>query len=236
MRRVPAFLATSLGLCLPTIARADEVGVVVAGDEARHDAVAQHLKTWLRKRGHVVTETPLKADAVQNLVDCLAIDDQTCARGVIEKKAATENLVYAFVQTTGKRAVSLQVYWFVRGHQGASERRGCEKCTDEALDAIADDMLTALAKSSEQTGRLVLRSRPEDLLALVDNEPAGQTPVQRDLPPGKHRVVIMEGGERVGDSVVVIEAGETTKLTLTAHHDDNVAQKIGSVALIRKNP
>jgi hypothetical protein len=190
------------------------------------------VKSWLHKRGHEVNETPLRADAASNLADCLAIDDQGCARGVIEKISANDSLIYAYVQNTGKRAVSVQMYWFTRGHEGASEKRGCEKCTDEDLDATLDDMLVALAKSSEVTGRLILRSRPEDLVALVDNNQVGQTPLERDLPAGKHKIVIMQGGERVGDGTVQIVAGETTKLTLTARSDESYVQKVGSVALI----
>ncbi len=229
MRVSASLLALLLGT---TSARADEVGTVIMGDAARHDEVTAHVTNWLRKRGHEVNDTPLRADAAQNLADCLAIDDQGCARGVIEKISANDSLVYAYVQSTGKRSVSVQMYWFTRGHEGASERRGCEKCSDAALDATLDDMLEALAKSSEMTGRLVLRSHPEDLVALVDNNPIGQTPVERDLPAGKHKVVIMQGGERVGEGTVQIVKGETTKLTLTARNDDSTLAKVGSVALI----
>jgi hypothetical protein len=124
------------------------------------------------------------------------------------------------------------MHWFLRGRQGPSERRACEKCTEEALDAITDDMLLTLAKSAEQHGRLVIRSHPEDLLVMVDNEAVGQTPVERDLPPGKHRVVIMQGGDNVGERTVEIEAGEATKITLTAHREDTLGRKVGSIALV----
>ena len=234
MRAAWAVLAVVLviGLVSTSLARADAVGVVVAGDEARHDALAAHMKSWLRKRGHQVSSKPLEAAAVENLTECLAVDDQGCARGVIDKQATTESVLFATVQPTGKRSASVQMYWFTRGRQGASERRGCEKCTEEALDAVADDMLLALAKSAEQTGRLIVRSHPEDLLVLIDNEAVGQTPVERDLPPGKHRVVIVQGGENVGDRSVDVEAGESTKVTLTAHREDTLGRKVGSVALI----
>jgi hypothetical protein len=231
MRRVAASMAALL--LATTIAQADEVGIVVAGDEDRRDALASHLKSSLRKRGHEVVDQPMKADAIQNLADCLAIDDQNCARGVIEKRSATNGLVYAVVTPTGKRTASVQMYWFVRGHQGASERRGCEKCGEDALNEIADDMLATLAETSEAKGRIMIRSHPEDLLALIDNEPAGQTPLQKDLPPGKHKVVITRGGENVGEQIVEIEAGETSKVTLSAHTEDSkLPQKVGSIALI----
>jgi len=230
MRAAWACLATVL--VSSSLARADEVGIIVTGDEARHDELASHVKSWLRKRGHAVSSRPLDAAAIQNLTECLAVDDQGCARGVIDKQAATDSVVFASIQPTGKRSVSVQTHWFLRGRQGPSERRACEKCTEEALAATADDMLLTLAKSAEQHGRLVIRSHPEDLLVLVDNEAIGQTPVERDLPPGKHRVVIMQGGENVGERTVEVEAGEPTKITLTAHRDDTLGRKVGSVALI----
>ena len=50
--------------------------------------------------------------------------------------------------------------------------------------------------------------------------------------PGKHRIVITQGGDNVGERTVVVEAGDTTKVTLTAHSEDSLAQKIGSITLI----
>ena len=230
MRAAWAFLAV---LLISTgIARADEIGIVVAGDPDRHDAAAAHVKSWLRKRGHEVSSSPLDAAAIQNLTDCLAIDDQGCARGVIDKRSATDTVVFVMIQATNKRNASVQMYWFTRGHEGGSARRGCEKCSDEALDGVADDMLQALAKGSEQTGRVIIRSHPEDLLVLIDSEAVGQTPVERDLPPGRHRIVISQGGDNVGERVVEVEAGETTKVTLTAHHEDQLGRKAASIALI----
>ena len=224
---VVAMLAVAAGP-----ARADEVGLVVNGDDAKHDEIAARMKGWLKKHGHTARTDALDADGVQSLSECLAIDDQSCARSVIDKHAQTESVVYAALQSTGKRSLSVTMYWFIKGHQSASERRGCEKCTADGLGTLTDDMLFALAKSSEQTGRLVIKSRPSDLLVLVDNEAVGQTPVEKDLLPGRHRVVISQDGENVGEKLVEIEAGDTTRVTLTAHSASQTGRKIGSIALI----
>lgn len=227
-----AVLVALVAMLRPEHAHADEIGLVISGDPARKDALAAHVKTWLRKRGHEVNAEPLKADAIQTLDDCLAIDDQSCARVLVEKRATTDGVIYALVQATGKKSANVRMYWFTRGKQGASERRGCDKCNEAAFASLADDMLVTLAKSAEQTGRLVIRSRPEDLLVLVDNETVGQTPVERDLSPGQHRVVLTRGGETVAEKLVEIEAGETSKVMLVAHDTDHFGQKLGSIALI----
>jgi hypothetical protein len=212
-------------------ARADEIGIVVTGDPAMHDHAAKFVKGWLRKRGHDIETEPMQEDAIQTLSGCLAIDDQACARTQIEKHTKTDGLVYAFLEQN-KKTLRITMYWFVRGHDAAAERRNCEKCSDDAFDGVADEMLVALARSAEQTGRVVIRSKPEDLLVLVDGQAIGQSPIERDLAPGKHRIVISQDGANVGEKTVSVEAGETTKVTLTAHRSDSVGQKAGSIAMI----
>lgn len=219
-------------LLVGSAARADTIGVVVSGDVAKIEAVTARLKSGLRKRGHVIGKDALADNEIEALSTCLAIDDQACARTLVDHKAAADALVYAAVQSTGRKAVSITLYWFAKGHQGASERRACEKCSQDGVDAMVDEMLEHLAQSNERTGRVVIKSHPEDLLVLVDGRAIGQTPIERDLPPGPHRIVVSQDGETVGERQVEVEAGDTTKVVITAHSTSQTARKVGSIALI----
>lgn len=213
-------------------ARADTIAVVVSGDVAKVDSVNARIKGALRKRGHVIGKDALADDEIEALTTCLAIDDQACARNVVDHKAAADALVFASILSTGHKAISITLYWFAKGHPASSVRRACERCTQDGVETMVDDMLGTLAQSNERTGRVVIKSRPEELLVLVDGHAVGQTPIEKDLSPGTHRVVITQDGENLGERQIEVEAGDTTKVVLTAHSSNQTARKVGSVALI----
>ena len=104
------------------------VGVVVNGEATMQAPLVAQVESWLRGHGHQLQPTPLPPDAINRLVDCLVLEDQKCARNLIEKRARTESLIFARVDVSAGdagRDITLTAYWFVKGHNAAAERRVC---------------------------------------------------------------------------------------------------------------
>lgn len=202
-------------LALP--ARAGTVGVVVTGDSALQAPLSRHLEGWLRSHGHTVGEPP-PVDAVSTLLDCMVIDDEGCARGVVDVRATTASVVFAEIRkprTRSSNATTLIVYWFVKGKQPVGMRRACEDCTEDLLGSLLDEMLTTVVGASElERGRLVLHSKPDGMTVILDNEIVGITPLERELPAGKHEIVLMWRGRKVGERTLSIEPEATAEITM----------------------
>lgn len=208
----------ALGLAC-SVARADEVGVIVTGDPGLASDVASHFERWLTQHGHTPVASPLPSDAIKAILDCVTADDSKCARGVVEKRSRSSSLVFAVVEiaTRGSKDVTFTAYWFVKGHQAISERRVCESCTGDGWHGIADGMLSALAGSSQLAlGKLDLRSKPSGLIVVLDNTQIGVTPLERDLPVGKHTIQLTHAGRTVGSRDVEITGGETVAISIKA--------------------
>lgn len=202
-------------LALP--AHAGTVGVVVTGDSTLQAPLSRHLEGWLRSHGHTVGDPP-PVDAVSTLLDCMVMDDEDCARGVVDVRATTSSVVFAEVRKPRIRtrnATTLIVYWFVKGKQPVGMRRACEDCTEDLLASLLDEMLTTVVGASElERGRLVLHSKPEGMTVILDNENVGITPLERELPAGKHAIVLMWRGRKVGERTLVIEPEVTAEITV----------------------
>jgi hypothetical protein len=128
-------------------ARADEaVGVVVTGDPTLAPEVQAHLEDWLRTHTHARIASPLPREVINLIENCFLLDDQECARKVVEARSTADGLVFARIATKGKD-VSFSVYWFVKGHAANGERRVCERCTKAAWHALADRTMETLATS-----------------------------------------------------------------------------------------
>ncbi|MCU1292049.1 MAG: ligand-gated channel protein, partial [Bryobacterales bacterium] len=57
------------------------------------------------------------------------------------------------------------------------------------------------------TGALVVTSSPSAATILVDNKDYGLTPATLHLPPGQHRITLMNGSQRHDDVVTVVADG-----------------------------
>src|SRR5262245_7457900 len=122
-----ALLAVAILALAPAVARADDdVGVVVSAEAMIQPQLFAQLETWLRMHGHEVVSTPLPADAVAGLIDCFVIEDQNCARNIIDKRAKTDSIVFAQATVaTGAngadRAVTISIYWIDKGKAPRTE-------------------------------------------------------------------------------------------------------------------
>jgi PEGA domain len=207
-------------LCLSTPALADDdIGVVVVGEPTMQPQLAAQLEGWLSGHGHQLSPAPLPPEAINTLIDCFVIEDEGCARKVVEKHARSKAVVFARVDLAAgenpERTVTLTAYWFDKGKDALAERRFCERCTEVTLRSTADELMAALtANRVRDAGKLALRSSPPGARVVVDGTPIGVTPLEYDLGPGSHKVTLHGPGDRRVSREVTIRRGETTQLDI----------------------
>jgi hypothetical protein len=208
---------TVLGLLVAaTTARAD-VGVVVAGEATMQPMLVRQLEGWLKKHNHTLVANPMPAEAVNTLTDCFVIEDEGCAKGVIEKRAKAKSIIFARVELQAggdiDKTVTVTAYWFEGGQKMGSARKFCERCNESSLRATADDVMSQLMKSAPQAvGKLKLTSSPAGASCAIDGKPVSPTPLELDLAPGDHEVVLTRDRHRTEKRKVAVTAGETTAL------------------------
>jgi hypothetical protein len=197
-------------------AHADKVGVVVTGEATMQPQLVTQLEAWLKKHGHQLVKTPLPPDAINTLVDSFVIEDEGCARGVIEKRAKSA-IVYARVdiQAGGdlEKTVTVLAYWFAKGQPAVAERRFCQRCSDATLRTTTEDLMKALSKAGQRTeaGKLKLTSNRAGAKVTIDGQPAGNIPFEQDLVVGPHEIAISNNGD-TETRFVEVKVGETTTL------------------------
>ncbi len=200
------------------VARADvPTGLVVIGDGAMQPALHDALDAWLLHHGRTVVGEPLDHDGVMTIANCVQMQDLTCARGVVEKRAKTDAVVYAQVGKPKNQTVAIDVYWIVKGREAVSERRACEDCTADAMRGTVDTIMNELAANTGQSGRLKISSKPSGATVVLDHQVVGVAPVERDVTPGKHEVVLMQGTREAGRRSVTLHASETVEISIAVH-------------------
>jgi hypothetical protein len=210
-----ALLAIAVLALAAVPARADtSVGVVVTGEATMQPQLVAQLETWLRAHGHNLVSAPLLPDAINALIDCFVIEDLACAQRVVEKRAKTDAVVFAQVSVTSgatalDRTVTLVAYWLNKGSDAVHERRICERCTDVTMRDSADELMEALAAAGSNHGRVKLTSSPPGAKVTVGGKEIGRTPLDYNLPPGKHRLVFELEGRSAETRRVSIERAET---------------------------
>lgn len=208
-----------LALVLASRAHAGSVGVVVTGDSELQASLTRNLEQWLRTHGHSVAEA-LPTDATTSLLNCMVIDDEGCARGIVDARAKSDSVVFAEIRkprTRASNATTLTIYWLVKGKEPVGMRRACEDCNEDLLVSTLNEVLDTVVGASELArGRLVLASKPAGLIVILDNENIGITPVEREIAAGHHTIVLMSRGRKVGERTLKIQPEVTAEITMTA--------------------
>lgn len=180
--------------------------------------VAKRVEVWLREQGHEVTAAPMPPDAVNGIIDCFLLNDEDCARRVVELRSRAKSIVFTRVQikpgtSPDDNTFELVGYWFEAGRPTVTERRDCERCTPGLLREQIDSMMSGLAKAGVHgVGKVYITSQPVGATVTAGGKPIGVTPLTYDLPPGKHQLVV--GGSETRD--VVVRAGQTTVVEIGA--------------------
>jgi hypothetical protein len=203
-----------------TAASADDaVGVVVIGDANLQPRVTAYLEHWLETHNHNVMAAPMSADAINTITNCLVLDDQKCARGVVDARSKSDTVLFARTEVGKDKSIVINAFWFTKHHEVIGERRVCEHCAGDAWQVAADQMMDALTAQTVHTGHLHVDSEPQGMIVVFDNVEIGITPLDRDVPPGHHRVDLTHSGSHVGKRLVQIDANDTTNVLIKAKLD-----------------
>jgi hypothetical protein len=212
-------LVLLLVLAFANTASAD-IGVVVAGEATMQPQLVRQIESWLKKKGHTLVAVPMPSDAIATLIDCFVIEDEACARGVIEKRGRAKSIIFARVDVQAggdiERTVTVAAYWFEKGVKVGSARRFCERCNDATLRSTADDLMTQLEKAVPlATGKLKLTTSPTGAAVAIDGKALGEGPLDREIPEGTHELTITRERHRTETRTITIKAGETTSVDVT---------------------
>lgn len=214
------FVVLSLMLGWAARAWADPaVGVVVTGDKGVQATAETAVNAWLAKHNFAVAAKALDKDGTNTLSNCLALADMACAHGVVEKRAQVDTLVVLVAQASGKkgRDVQLSAYWMSKYSDVVSLQKTCRSCSGAGLPPVVDAVMTDLSKMvPAMTGKLDITSTPPGLIAAVDGETVGVTPIARDVPAGPHEVTISRDGKTIEQKQVTVTAGQTVPIAVTA--------------------
>jgi len=214
--RIVIPLALLIALSASARAGAD-VGVIVTGEASMQPQLAAQIESWLSQHGHTLVPSPLPPEAVTVLIDCFVIEDQGCARGIIEKRAKSASMVYVRLDTknasNGTRDVTLTAYWFDKGHDTITESKTCQHCTDQAMRTAAAEIMKKLVGDGA-VGHVKLKSVPPGARITIDGQAIGVTPLDWDLPPGKHTILMDKAPLQPASRDIVVASDKTELLTL----------------------
>ncbi|HEX8111279.1 MAG TPA: PEGA domain-containing protein [Kofleriaceae bacterium] len=221
-------LAIAVLLALAGPARAGRnIGVVVTGESWMQPQLAAQIATWLNEHGHTPTASTLDPETQAALNDCFVMHDERCARGVVEKAVRAPSVFYARIDTHSNGSdvpdLTVTAYLFDRGHDAIAEKTTCQRCNDQSLRTAADAILQKLVGGGE-LGHLGLKSAPPGARITIDGAAIGITPLDWDLPPGKHTIQMDKPGRRSGVRDHVVVSNKTDLVVMTLPPDDRADQ------------
>jgi hypothetical protein len=205
------FAFALLAFTAPARAGSD-VGVIVTGEGAMQPQLAAQIESWLSQHGHTLVPSPLPPDAISTLTDCFVLDNQACARELIEKRAKSTTMVFARIDikanATSGRDIKLTVYWFDKGHDPVGETKTCERCVDQSLRTTADEIMKKLVGGGD-VGHVKLSSNPPGARITIDGQAIGVTPLDWDLPPGRHTIQMDKAGLKTVSREIVVASNKS---------------------------
>jgi hypothetical protein len=212
----PLGLVVALVLTSRLAAASPGIGVVVAGEPTLQGKVRAQAGVWIQRHGYALVSRPLSADSTKTLSNCFVIEDTSCARGVFEKQAQAEYLLFLRVELApGKqRDVDLTGYWFIKDRDVVADKRACKPCGNAALNQNVTELLTSLFASTGLSKARVRIGTPPGLVVMLDGANIGLTPLEEDVPPGTHTVALERDGKEVGSSSVDVKAGDVTDVVV----------------------
>jgi hypothetical protein len=184
--------------------------------EAARDLFAQRLVEGLAAaRFEVMTGAMVK-----ERLATAGLGADSCAGGSCTGKAAralgVAFLVFATVVEHDKTYdITLDL---VNGKSGVTlgtNRERCEICgveeASEKVSLAASALRARLEALANTPPRFIIRSRPEGAHVVLDGEPIGKTPVDRELAPGVHKLALtIEGYDALERTVTAVNGVDET--------------------------
>jgi hypothetical protein len=210
VRRVKVALAV-LFATARLAAAGPSVGVVVTGDPALQSKVRAQVTAWIQQHGFVVAAKPLSTDALKTLTNCFVIEDMTCARGVVEHQSTADFLVFVRADLVGgkrSKEANLVAYWFFKDRDAVVDKRNCKPCANAVLAKTATDLIAAIYDETALAKARLKIADPPGLVVMLDGVNVGVTPLEQDVPPGKHDIALVRDDATLGSVSIETKAGD----------------------------
>jgi PEGA domain len=189
------------------------VGVVVTGDPALQNKVRAQVTAWIQQHGFAVAAKPLSLDALKTLTNCFVIEDMTCARGVVEHQSTADFLVFVRADLVGgkrSKEANLVAYWFMKDRDAVVDKRNCKPCANAVLAKTTTDLVTAIYDETALAKARLKIADPPGLVVMLDGVNVGVTPLEQDVPPGKHDIALVRDEATLGSVSLETKAGDVT--------------------------
>ena len=210
MRRLEVVVAV---LCATAslAAAGPSVGVVVTGDPALQNKVRAQVATWIQQHGFVFAAKPLSADALKTLTNCFVIEDMACARGVVDHQSTADFLVFVRADLVGgkrSKEANLVGYWFLKDRDTVVDKRNCKPCANQVLAKTTTELIGAIYDETALAKTRLKIADPPGLVVMLDGVNVGVTPLEQDVPPGKHDIALVRDDSTLGTISVDTKASE----------------------------
>jgi hypothetical protein len=212
MRRIEITCA-ALVLAAHVAAAAPSVGIVVTGDPALQGKIRAKVTSWIQQHGFAVAAKPLAPDALKTLTNCFVIEDMGCARGVVEHQATADFVVFVRADLVGgKRAreANLVAYWFLKDRDAVADKRSCKPCTGKVLAQTTTELISSIYDETALAKAKLSIKDPPGLVVMLDGVNVGVTPVEQDVAPGSHAIVLQRDDTVLGSITIETKAGDLT--------------------------
>jgi hypothetical protein len=212
VRRVEVALAVLVATAR-LAAAGPSVGVVVTGDPALQNKVRAQVTAWIQQHGFAVAAKPLSTDALKTLTNCFVIEDMTCARGVVEHQATSDFLVFVRADLVGgkrSKEANLVAYWFLKDRDAVVDKRNCKPCATAVLAKTTTDLIAAIYDETALAKARLKIADPPGLVVMLDGVNVGVTPLEQDVPPGKHDIALVRDDATLGTVSIETKAGDVT--------------------------
>lgn len=198
-------------------ARADTLGLIVAGDPAKEPIVEGTLEPWLKQRGYQVQLQGANAEVVGKLAECFLVGTADCPDAVARFELAYTLFVMVQVQpdaATGSNDVKLTGWLY--GHQRylVDQSVICRACRNETLVPAVEALAKSMFAVAGGTGQLRVVSDPPGAAVTIDGDKAGATPWEQSVLAGAHSVTVERPGYRRETVSVQVEKDATATVDL----------------------
>jgi PEGA domain len=212
VRRIEVTLAVLVATAR-LAAAGPSVGVVVTGDPGLQNKVRAQVTSWIQQHGFAVAAKPLSADALKTLTNCFVIEDMACARGVVEHQSTADYLVFVRADLVGgkrSKEANLVAYWFLKDRDAVVDKRNCKPCASAVLAKTTTELVTAIYDETALAKARLKIADPPGLVVMLDGVNVGVTPLEQDVPPGKHDIALVRDDATLGTVSIETQAGDVT--------------------------